>query len=220
MMTIPSFVVNSTYIGAENLPCQRACIRPGMERSSTARSQPSIQTPTVCNAYSPFPQICFPAQNGFSSSTCHSLTASGHAVSHNFYWVPGTLTTFNWENTDYTHTPAARHEDLTALAHLPPAQIEAHAEIENNAHGREIYVHLANHSKALAFQLRAAARTSSRGLIAPVLWSDNWIELVPGESTTLTARLPEGEANTPVVQIDGWNVAPISLTPTAAVAAR
>jgi len=144
----------------------------------------------------------------------------GHVVSHNFYWVPGTLTTFDWEETDYTHTPALRHEDLTALAHLPPAQIEAHAEITATEHGREIQVHLANHSNALAFQVRAAARTSSGGLIAPVFWSDNWVELTPGESTTLTAQLPEGENSTPVVHIDGWNVAPLTLTPTTAVAAR
>jgi exo-1,4-beta-D-glucosaminidase len=146
--------------------------------------------------------------------------SSGRVVSRNFYWVPGTLTTFDWESTDYTHTPAMRHEDLTALAHLPPAQVEGHAEIEITPHGREVRVHLANHSNALAFQIRAAVRTASGDLIAPVLWSDNWIELRPGESTTLTARLPEGETSPPVVQVDGWNVAPISLTPTNAVAAR
>ena len=148
------------------------------------------------------------------------VDAEGHVVSHNFYWVPGTLTTFDWENTDYTHTPAARHEDLTALAHLPAAQVEAHAEIAATAHGREIQVHLANRSKTLAFQIRAAARTESGGLIAPVFWSDNWIELTPGETTTLTAQLPEGETATPVVQVEGWNVAPVSLTPTTAVAVR
>jgi exo-1,4-beta-D-glucosaminidase len=146
--------------------------------------------------------------------------ASGRVVSHNFYWVPTTLATFDWEATDYTHTPASRHPDLTALAHLPAAQVDAHAELANSPHGREIRLHLANKSNALAFQLRAAVRTPSGGLIAPVLWSDNWIELKPGESTTLTAQLPAADTNTPTVQVDGWNVAPVSLTPTAAVATR
>jgi exo-1,4-beta-D-glucosaminidase len=150
-----------------------------------------------------------------------SLTdASGRVVSHNFYWVPTTLATFDWEATDYTHTPASRHPNLTALAHLPAAQVDAHAELANSPHGREIRLHLANKSNALAFQLRAAVRTPSGGLIAPVLWSDNWIELKPGESTTLTAQLPAADTNTPTVQVDGWNVAPVSLTPTAAVATR
>ena len=92
--------------------------------------------------------------------------------------------------------------------------------MEITPNGRDVRIHLANRSSALAFQIRAVIRTTSGDLIAPVLWSDNWIELKPGESTMLTARLPEGESASPVVQVDGWNVAPIALTPTNAVAAR
>ncbi len=32
--------------------------------------------------------------------------ATGRRLSRNFYWVPGTLTTFDWNKTDYTRTPA------------------------------------------------------------------------------------------------------------------
>jgi exo-1,4-beta-D-glucosaminidase len=146
--------------------------------------------------------------------------ASGRVVSRNFYWVPGTLTTFDWAKTNYTHTPAARHEDLTALTNLPAAKVVTHAEIENTPQGREVRLHLDNPSTALAFQVRAAIRTSSGGLIAPVIWSDNWIELVPGESRTLTALLPESAGATPVVQLEGWNIAAETITPTVTVAAR
>ena len=146
--------------------------------------------------------------------------ASGKQISRNFYWVPGTLTSFDWTRTDYTHTPAERHEDLTALARLPSATVTANAEIESTAHGRELRVHLSNTSSALVFQLRAAVRTASGDLVAPVYWSDNWIELTPGEATTLTAQLPESAGGTPVVQLEGWNVAAATITPTTAVAAR
>ena len=138
---------------------------------------------------------------------------SGKMVSRNFYWVPGTLTTFDWPKTDYTHTPAARHEDLTALANLPPAELIAHAESVKTARGTELRVELQNPSKALAFQVNAAVRTSSGGLIAPVIWSDNWIELVPGEKRVLTALLPEGVADTPRVQIASWNAGSLDVTP-------
>jgi exo-1,4-beta-D-glucosaminidase len=142
--------------------------------------------------------------------------ASGRTVSQNFYWTPGTLTTFDWPRTDYTHTPASRHEDLTALANLPPAKVLASAEIGNAPQGREVRVHLDNQSAGFAFQLRAALRTSSGGLIAPVFWSDNWIELAPGESRTLIALVPEGAAGDAVVQIEGWNVVAETITPTGA----
>ena len=145
---------------------------------------------------------------------------AGHLLSRNFYWVPGTLTTFDWERTDYTHTPAARHPNLNALTTLPPATVHSSAEIVSTPRGREVRLRLENSSAVLAFQIRAAARTSTGALIAPVFWSDNWIELTPGESSTLTALLPEGEAGAPSIQIEGWNIAPVTITPTVAVAAR
>ncbi|HEY2471603.1 MAG TPA: glycosyl hydrolase family 2 [Terracidiphilus sp.] len=212
-------VVNSTYTGAEHL---HASVRVhGLAWNELFRADSDVNA----GADSSQRVITIPASLYSDAERIFfidlSLTdAKGHVVSQNFYWVPGTLTTFDWESTEYTHTPATRHEDLTALAHLPAAQVEAHADIATTANGREIRLHLANHSKALAFQIRAAARTPSGGLIAPVLWSDNWIELTPGESTMLTAKLPEGESTTPLIQIDGWNVSPITITPTTAVASR
>ena len=146
--------------------------------------------------------------------------ASGRIVSRNFYWVPGMLTAFDWPRTDYTHTPAARHEDLTALANLPEAQVIARADVQNATHGREIHLHLENQSGNLAFQMRAAVRTSTGGLIAPVLWSDNWIELVPGESRTLTALLPDNAVSDSIVQLEGWNVVSQTITPTLGNAPR
>ena len=146
--------------------------------------------------------------------------ADGHVVSRNFYWVPTMLTSFDWSKTDYTHTPALRHEDMTALANLPQATIQSRAEIETTKQGREIRLYLKNTSAALAFQVHAAVRTAQDDLIAPVFWSDNWIELTPGESTTLTALLSDGDSSTPTIHVEGWNLAPVTLTPTAAVAAR
>jgi exo-1,4-beta-D-glucosaminidase len=139
--------------------------------------------------------------------------SAGRVVSRNFYWVPGTLTTFDWDRTEYTHTPAERHEDLTALTSLPQAQVTARAGIESTQRGREVRVHLENSQSALAFQVHAAVRTPSGELIAPVFWSDNWIELAPGESRTLTALLPENAPADAVVHVDGWNIAPATLTP-------
>jgi exo-1,4-beta-D-glucosaminidase len=212
-------VVNSTYADAANLHASVRLFGLAWNQLYSAEAEVNANADTSQRVFT-IPGALYSGAERIFFIDLSLTDAKGHVVSHNFYWVPGTLTTFDWENTDYTHTPAARHEDLTALAHLPAAQIEAHAEIAKTAHGGVIQVHLVNHSNALAFQVRAAVRTTSGGLIAPVFWSDNWIELTPGESTTLTAQLPEGESAAPVVQVDGWNVAPISLTPTTAVAAR
>ena len=119
-----------------------------------------------------------------------SLTdAGGHVVSHNFYWVPGTLTTFDWEKTDYTHTPAARHEDLTALAHS--AAGTSRRTRRDRKHMRtaaRFSCILTTAPMRWRFRFTRQCERASGGLIAPVFWSDNWIELTPGESTTLTAH--------------------------------
>ena len=139
--------------------------------------------------------------------------SAGELVSRNFYWVPYELTTYDWQATTYTHTPAERYADLSALTRLPQAYVTTQAEITGSGESRQLRVHLKNSSNALAFQLQVAARTSSGGLVAPVIWSDNWIELAPGESTTLTATLPgDAPANT-VVNLSGWNIQQATITP-------
>jgi exo-1,4-beta-D-glucosaminidase len=143
--------------------------------------------------------------------------ARGQVVSRNFYWVPYTLTAFAWDATNYTHTPAARYSDLRALTTLPQATITSRAEMVRTARGREIRLHLENTSGHLAFQVRAEALTPAGGLIAPVIWSDDWIELMPGESCMLTASLPQDAPADTVVKLSGWNIASTTLTPAAAV---
>ncbi len=212
-------VVNSTYTSAPGLHANVHVYNLGWKELYSAESAVDSAPDSAQRVFA-LPENLFSGVERLFFIDLVLKDASGHVQSRNFYWVPGTLTTFNWAKTDYTHTPAERHEDLTALANLPAANITAHAEIETTSRGREIRVHLDNQSGALAFQLRAAARTASGGLIAPVFWSDNWIELTPGETTTLTALLPESETSVPTIHIEGWNVTAQTLTPTTAVAAR
>jgi Exo-beta-D-glucosaminidase Ig-fold domain len=42
--------------------------------------------------------------------------------------------------------------------------------------------------------------------IVPVLWSDNYISLLPGESRELTARFRTNQSQPVGVGIAGWNV--------------
>lgn len=136
--------------------------------------------------------------------------SAGAVVSRNFYWVPYPLTTFKWPATTYFYTPSSRYPDLSALKHLSAATVTAQSEIAATTNGREIKVHLTNTSNAPAFQINMAVETPTGGLVAPVMWSDNWITLTPGESRTLTAMLPKGTGDV-VVKMNAWNVAPATL---------
>lgn len=198
-------VVNSTYHSARNLHASVTVHGIHWNKLYSAKK--------LVNAVADSSQIVFnlpPALNsGIERIFFINLKltdASGHVVSQNFYWTPYALTTFDWSNTTYTHTPAERYSDLRALTHLPPATVTATAQFENTARGKHIRLQLKNTSGALAFQVRFTVRTPKGGLIAPVIWSDDWIELTPGESRTLTAILPNSSPPDAVVKLGGWNI--------------
>ncbi len=206
-------VVNSTYKPATGLAA--SVIVRGLKWNQLFSSQSTIDAQSDSSQRAiEIPESLFSSAERIFFIDLTLKDSAGRLVSRNFYWVPGTLTSFDWDKTDYTHTPADRYEDLSALATLPAATVTAHAEIDSTSSGRRITLHLVNTATGLAFQVNAAVRTSTGDLVAPVLWSENWIELGPGDSETLTAVLPEDAPASPVIQIAGWNVAAISVTPT------
>ena len=48
--------------------------------------------------------------------------------------------------------------------------------------------------------------------VLPVLWEDNYVTLLPGETRDLTATYAAKDLGkaTPVVAIDGWNIAGVT----------
>jgi len=206
-------VVNSTYSDAEALHASVRVYNLAGKEIYNSQTIVDLAGDSVQRVFS-IPENLYQGADRILFIDLKLSNAEGTEVSQNFYWVPTTLTTFDWQKTDYTHTPASRHEDLAALTSLPQSKITARVDIEKTPRGRVLRLHLDNSSSLLAFQISAALRTQSGGLISPVLWSDNWIELVPGESRTLTALLPDTAPANPVVQIAGWNIASETITPT------
>ncbi len=75
----------------------------------------------------------------------------------------------------------------------------------------EVEVNLHNPSRYLAFQVAVAAQDHSGEDIPRVLWSDNYVELMPGESLILKAGLPQDLPGEASVVVSGWNVPQIVL---------
>ncbi|HEX4022877.1 MAG TPA: glycosyl hydrolase family 2 [Acidobacteriaceae bacterium] len=135
---------------------------------------------------------------------------SGEVVSRNFYWIPSKLTEFDWKKTDYTHTEAKEFANMQILQTLP--KVEIHGALTMK--GRELHVHLENPSHGLAFQVQVAANSPDGKPVIPLLWSDDFVELMPGESRDLTANLPaDYKGAAPTVTVTSWNTSPLSLKP-------
>jgi len=130
---------------------------------------------------------------------------AGTLLSDNFYVVPTKLADLQWDKSNYFYTPAKSYADLHDLEQLPAAEVRATAE-RGAAAGRG-RVRLTNTGSTVAFFVHAAViRPGKEEEIAPVLWSDNFISLLPGESRELSYELPVFPGGSILVKLEGWNL--------------
>jgi exo-1,4-beta-D-glucosaminidase len=207
------YVVNSTYQPSPHLTLSVHAYDSNLKELFTKQSDLQVSADTSTNALT-IPDSVFAKGSPITFVQLALKNDAGQIVSRNFYWIPAKLTTWNWPKTDYTHTPALGHEDLNALRSLPQARIEATAQISGT---ETVQVHLHNPSKNLAFQISLSATLPSGENIVPTLWSDNYIELMPDESVTLTATLPAHVPEKYAIVVSSWNTPVITLHPATAM---
>ena len=136
--------------------------------------------------------------------------ASGRGVSRNVYWLSTRPDVLQWDKSDWYVTPLTQYADLTGLQQLPQSQLKAAASFEA---GRA-RVTLENPSPTLAFFVHLAVRKGAGGEeVLPVLWDDNYVTLLPGETREIAARYAPKDLGgaKPVVSVEGWNVAGLVL---------
>jgi exo-1,4-beta-D-glucosaminidase len=135
--------------------------------------------------------------------------ASGKQVGSNFYWLSSKPETLDWNQSSWWTTPTSSYADYTALSQLPKLKLNVTSHTEHKGTEEITHVALENPSKSLAFFVRLKVDKGAGGEeILPVIWSDNYISLLPGEKRELTASYRSAElgAARPVVKVTGWNV--------------
>jgi exo-1,4-beta-D-glucosaminidase len=72
----------------------------------------------------------------------------------------------------------------------------------------EVRVRVQNPAGGLAFQIHLSAVDEKSGEeILPVLWEDNYISLMPGESREISARYDQAvNAGRLKLEVNGWNI--------------
>jgi exo-1,4-beta-D-glucosaminidase len=129
--------------------------------------------------------------------------STGAEVARNFYWLSTEPDVLDYENNLWYVTPTKSFADFTALDDLSDVELE----ISATGSGDEVKVHLANPSDALAFFVELRVVDADGNSILPVLWDDNYVSILPGESRELTARfLGEVDFSGASVAVQGWNV--------------
>lgn len=146
--------------------------------------------------------------------------ANGKPVSTNFYWLSTKPDTFDATKSTFFDSEITGWGDLTQLNSLEKVKPEVHATVEHKGGKVIVRVGLQNASKSLAFMTHLAIAKGKGGdEVAPILWTDNYVSLLPKEKRELTATFDAAElqGKTPVLEVDGWNITPgaVPLTITA-----
>jgi exo-1,4-beta-D-glucosaminidase len=160
----------------------------------------------------------FPATlDGFQPGTYFlrlRLEEQGKVASENVYWLSTKPDTLDWKaRKDTVYTPQATFADLTGLQGLKTVALEARAGLESS---NRLRVTLHNTGTAPAFMAHVRVTKGKGGEdLTPIFWQDNYVFLLPGESRELVATFDPARAGgaSPVVELDGFNVAPATLNP-------
>jgi exo-1,4-beta-D-glucosaminidase len=144
---------------------------------------------------------------------CQLNDSEGRPLVDNVYWQstkdddlgpPSNDRAFDIQQTSWA--------DLTALNHMPAAEVDAGAAVRQSADGYiDATVTLTSKSKSPAFFLRAEIVKGSGGdEILPITWDDNYVTLFGGESVTLHGRYKAADASgQPAwLRLHGYNVRP------------
>jgi exo-1,4-beta-D-glucosaminidase len=159
--------------------------------------------------------FAIPAQAFAASSPVYFLRlelrdAGGVIVSSNFYWLSPKHNVYDWAKTDYKYTPVSSYEDLTELNHLPNATVSVATAVEGDGGATAVIAKITNTSDHLAFRVHAnLRRAGTQDDIRPITWSDNYVDLMPGETREIEAHIDHDAAGTGGLElvVGGWNIA-------------
>ena len=132
------------------------------------------------------------------------LDGSGKILSTNLYWQQ------------------VAQDQFGGLQNLPPVTLDAKADAHTEGDKTLLTVTLANNTDHVALLSHLQLHQKKSGnRVLPVFYSDNYLSLVPHESTTVTieAATKDLQGEDPVVEVDGYNVdvkpvdGPVSFAP-------
>jgi beta-mannosidase len=120
----------------------------------------------------------------------------GRRLSDNFYW---------------DSKSAGKYQDLATMA---PVAVQGSVAARRTGRSWTLCVSLHNPGKGVALMVRLKLFDSKSGLlITPVMYSDNYLSLVAGQSQDITVEFDAGSApsGNAALMVEGWNVVPARL---------
>lgn len=132
-------------------------------------------------------------------------------IDDNFYWISKKQDILdydakvpNW----YYHTPSKQYADYSELTKLKKVNL-TYSIVKKTQNKNVIYeINMKNPSDKIAFftELRILDKSSGESIL-PVIWSDNYITMLPGESKIFTATIKKKHLKNKEIEFifKGWN---------------
>ncbi|ABF40361.1 glycoside hydrolase family 2, sugar binding protein [Candidatus Koribacter versatilis Ellin345] len=213
-------VINSTYEPVKGLKVTARVLNFDLSEKFSKTATVDVDADGVAKP------ITLPNIDGLSTTYFVRLDAEdaqGKPVSNNFYWLSTKADTFDASKSTFFDSEITGWGDLTQLNSLEKVKPEVHATVEHKDGKVVVRVGLQNASTSLAFMTHLAIAKGKGGDdIAPILWSDNYVSMLPKEKRELTATFDakELDGKTPVLEVDGWNITPGAVPLSAAAASK
>jgi exo-1,4-beta-D-glucosaminidase len=132
----------------------------------------------------------------------------GRVIAENFYWLSPKPDVLDMDKYTEPFVPNKSFTDFTALNALPPAKVK----VASSFAGGKGQVTLTNTSDKVAFFIELQLnKGETRDPVLPVLWEDNYVSLLPGETKTIKASFAPADlqGTTPALAVNGWNLAAV-----------
>ena len=136
------------------------------------------------------------------------LTSSdGKPLSRNFYWL-STHPDILADSSNWYMTSVKDFADYRALRDMPAASVKSSASFSRSGSTGKARVTLSNSGSSVAFFLRLQVLGKGGQEALPVLWENNYVSLLPGETRVISAsyRLKDLGGGVPKLRVSGWNV--------------
>jgi exo-1,4-beta-D-glucosaminidase len=113
----------------------------------------------------------------------------------NWYWLSQKADSLNWKTSKWFYTPQSSFSDYTALNNLPATTLDVNYSTEKKKTETTQTITIKNTGKSVAFFIHVRVlKEKNQDDILPVIFSDNYISLAPGESRTIECSYENKDA--------------------------
>jgi len=135
--------------------------------------------------------------------------AKQKSKSINWYWLSQKPDKLNWKNSKWYYTPQSGFADFRALKDLPATTLNVNYSTAKKENKTTHLITLTNTGKTVAFfvHLRVLKEKNADDIL-PVIFSDNYVSLAPGESRVIECSYEDKDAGSgiPYILTEAWNL--------------